>query len=236
MSWSFPGGSPSSSNSEAPSIIYHTPGVYDVTLKTITGLDTAVVTKTGYVNIRPGAQVTDPVGPAVACTNNPSATSVFSTTSTSATQFVWDLYPANGAGTIVNNGSTATINWEHNWFGTASVRVKGINDCGEGEWTEYTDISAVNCTGVESNAATLPVTVYPNPASKELNVVITTKNPDLVEVRLMNAIGKVVANDNVQVNGRTISTLNVSRLPEGMYFLSVTGKDLKSSLKITIQR
>ena len=236
MTWLFPGGSPNTSTAEAPSVIYHTPGVYDVTLITTTGLDSDTVTKADYVNIRPGAEVTVPVGPPIVCTNNSAASTIYSTTSSSATQYVWDFYPATGAGTLVNNGATATVNWVHNWFGIASIRVKGVNDCGDGEWSEYMDISAVNCTGVETTASTQPVSVYPNPASKELNVVLTCKNPDLVEVRLMNAVGKVVANDNVQVIGKAVSTLNVSRLPEGMYFLSVTGRDLKASQKITIQR
>jgi PKD repeat protein len=234
--WLFPGGSPSSSTSEAPSIIYHIPGMYDVTMITTTGLDSDTVVKTDYVNIRPGAEVTDPIGPQIVCTNNPSSSTTYSTSSISASQYIWDLYPASGAGTIINNGATATINWVNNWYGTASIRVKGINDCGEGVWTQYMDISAVNCTGVESNAQILPVSVYPNPASKDLNVVLNCKNPDLVEVRLMNAVGKVVAHDLVQVNGKAVSNLNVSRLSEGMYFLSINGKEIKSSFKITIQR
>jgi PKD repeat protein len=236
MTWLFPGGSPATSTSLTPSIIYHTPGVYDVSLITTTGLDTDTVIKSGFVNIHPGAEVTDPAGPQIVCTNNPSSSTIYSTSSASATQYIWDFYPASGAGTIVNNGATATINWVNNWYGTASIRVKGINDCGEGSWTQFMDISAVNCTGMESNVQVQPVSVYPNPASKDLNVILNCKNPDLVEVRLMNAVGKVVAHDLVQVNGKAVSNLNVSRLSEGMYFLSVNGKEIKSSFKITIQR
>jgi PKD repeat protein len=234
--WLFPGGSPSTATNTTPSIIYHTPGVYDVTLITTTGLDSDTVVKAGYVTIHPGAEVTDPVGPQIVCTNNPSSSSTYATSSNGASQYIWEMYPATGAGTLVNNGSTAAINWVHNWFGTASIRVKGISDCGEGAWTQYMDISAVNCTGVDVTPSTQPVQVYPNPASKELNVVLTCKNPDVVEVRLMNAVGKVVVSDMVQVNGKAVSNLNVSRLPEGMYFLSISGKDIKSSQKITIQR
>jgi len=236
MTWLFPGGSPSTATNGTPSIIYHTPGVYDVTLITTTGLDSDTVVKAGYVNIHPGAEVTDPAGPQIVCTNNPSSSTVYSTSSSSASQYIWDLYPASGAGSLINNGSSATVNWVHNWYGTASIRVKGINDCGEGNWTQYMDISAVNCTGVETNAQAQAVSVYPNPASKDLNVVLNCKNPDLVEVRLMNAVGKVVAHDLVQVNGKAVSNLNISRLPEGMYFLSISGKDIKTSQKITIQR
>jgi PKD repeat protein len=60
VSWLFPGGTPASSTSEAPSILYKTPGTYDVTLITTTGLDVDTVVKTGFVTVRPGAIVTIP--------------------------------------------------------------------------------------------------------------------------------------------------------------------------------
>lgn len=236
MSWQFPGGTPATSTTEAPSIVYHTPGVYDVILTTTTGLQNQTVVKTGYVNIRPGAEVTDPVGPQLVCTNNQGQTTDYTTSSNGATSYIWDLYPASGAGTLVNNGATATVSWTHNWYGIASIRVKGINDCGEGEWTQYMDISAVNCTGKDESASADPINVYPNPASKELNISLYSRNPELVEIRLMNALGKVMANETVQVNGKTNTSINVLRMPEGMYFLSINGKTLKSSQKVTIQR
>jgi hypothetical protein len=236
FTWTFPGGTPSSSSAEAPAITYNTPGVYDVFLTTTTGLQTQTSAKVGYVNIRPGADVTDPAGPQIVCTNNLGQTTDYVTNSASATSFIWDFYPATGAGTLTNNGATATIAWNHNWYGTASIRVKGINDCGEGEWTEYMDISAVNCTGLDDNDNAQPITVYPNPAHKDLNITLVSRAPETVEIRLMNALGKLMANEVVQVNGKTTTTINVSRMPEGMYFLSINGKELKSSQKITIQR
>ncbi len=236
IEWQFPGGTPSTATGDAPSIIYHTPGVYDVIMTTTTGLQSETITKNAYVNIRPGAEVTDPVGPIVVCTNNQGQTTDYTTTSTGATSYIWDMYPATGAGTIVNNGATATISWNHNWYGIASLRVKGISECGEGAWTQYMDISAVNCTGEEENTVVQAITVYPNPAHKELNIRLNSKTEDIVEIRLMNALGKVMAKETVQVNGKSITTLNISRMPEGMYFLSINGKELKQSQKVTIQR
>lgn len=152
------------------------------------------------------------------CTNNQGQTTDYITTSTGATSYIWDLYPATGAGTIVNNGATATVSWNHNWYGIASIRVKGVSECGEGSWTQYMDISAVNCTGEEENTVVQAITVYPNPAHKELNIRLNSKTEDIVEIRLMNALGKVMAKETVQVNGKSITTLNISRMPEGNVF------------------
>ena len=230
-SWLFPGGTPSSSTSESPSVIYNTPGVYDVTLITKTGLSVDTVLKANYVNIRPGADVTTPTGLTMVCTNNIGQTTDYTTISASATSYNWELYPVN-AGTIINNGATCTVQWVHNWYGIASIRVRGSNDCGLGNWTEYMDINCNSCVGLDENPKSQPVSIYPNPASKEMNLVFNTDYQEFVTIKLMNALGKVVFTDKVSGKNHSI---NVSRLPEGMYFLNVEGQKLNYTQKVTIQ-
>jgi PKD repeat protein len=50
-SWSFPGGTPNSSNSPQPSITYNTPGTYNVTLTAANANGSDVATKTGYIRV-----------------------------------------------------------------------------------------------------------------------------------------------------------------------------------------
>jgi hypothetical protein len=40
------------------------------------------------------------------------------------------------AGTVSGNGSTVTINWTPGWSGIAHVKVKGINSCGTGPYSD----------------------------------------------------------------------------------------------------
>ncbi|MFL5762601.1 MAG: M43 family zinc metalloprotease [Bacteroidia bacterium] len=57
--WSFPGGSPSTSTAASPVVTYATEGVYDVTLTATNSGGTGTVTKTGYIVVRGGyAEVT----------------------------------------------------------------------------------------------------------------------------------------------------------------------------------
>ena len=50
--WSFPGGTPSSySGITPPTIVYNTPGIYDVTLVVSDGTNTDTETKTGYITV-----------------------------------------------------------------------------------------------------------------------------------------------------------------------------------------
>jgi hypothetical protein len=236
VSWLFPGGSPSSSTSEAPSILYQTPGIYDVIMITKTGLDTDSVVKDDYVTIRPGAITTTPVGNTLVCTNNLNQTTDYTTEGGSAgTTYIWDIYPATGAGTITNNGASCTIHWTHNWNGTASLRVRGTNDCGLGPWTEYMDISCTSCVGIGEKEQSQQVSVFPNPASKDLTVNINTGTSEVLSIKLINALGTVVYSKNISTTGKLNHVINVSGFAEGMYFLNVEGKKVNSSQKITIQ-
>ncbi len=50
-SWTFPGGTPSSSNAQNPVVVYSTPGTYDVTLSVTSAGGTAALTKNNFVKI-----------------------------------------------------------------------------------------------------------------------------------------------------------------------------------------
>lgn len=233
--WFFPGGTPNTSTQDNPVILYKTPGTYDVKLVTKTGLHYDTVLKEAYVTIKPGADVTTPAGPALICTNNAGQVTTYTTESPSAISFTWDLYPAS-AGTLTPGGSSATVSWNKDYYGWASIRVRGTNDCGVGDWSEYMDIACSNCTGVENEAEVSPLSVYPNPASKTLNVTLNGKVTEPVSMRIISTLGKVMYSENVVLNGKTQRSINVADLPEGLYFLHVNGKQFKSSQKITIDR
>jgi hypothetical protein len=47
----------------------------------------------------------------------------------------WEFLPAE-AGTIVQNDLQVTIFWNANFFGQASLRARGENSCGPGEWSD----------------------------------------------------------------------------------------------------
>ncbi|PLW94330.1 MAG: hypothetical protein C0591_13070, partial [Marinilabiliales bacterium] len=58
-SWSFPGGSPSSSNEQNPSIVYNTPGNYDVSLTVSNSHGTDIITKNAYITVGSPAPIAD---------------------------------------------------------------------------------------------------------------------------------------------------------------------------------
>ncbi|MBN3034247.1 MAG: T9SS type A sorting domain-containing protein [Bacteroidales bacterium] len=79
------------------------------------------------VPVPPGA----PTGPSSLCENSINTT--YNTSgSPGATSYVWVLSPA-GAGIISGSGQIGIVDWSPTFTGQASVTVKGVNNCGEGD-------------------------------------------------------------------------------------------------------
>ncbi|MGM0478221.1 MAG: zinc-dependent metalloprotease [Bacteroidota bacterium] len=51
--WNFEGGTPSTSNAQDPSVVYNTPGTYEVELTATDGSNSATETKTSYITVLP---------------------------------------------------------------------------------------------------------------------------------------------------------------------------------------
>jgi len=233
--WYFPGGSPETSTDVAPLVTYANPGVYDVKLITTTGLTNDTVTKAGYITVNAGAVLTTPDGPDIACTNYVFQTSTYTTTGSSNT-YNWEIIPAE-AGTLISDSSSCTVTWTPAWTGTASIRVQGTNDCGVGEWTANKDIIAQICTGLNESQVNLPLSVFPNPANANINIVMNAGSADQVNINLINSLGKVVyTENNVNISGVATRSIKTSSLPQGVYVLKIEGDSFKASAKVNIQR
>ncbi|MHC1706705.1 MAG: C25 family cysteine peptidase [Bacteroidales bacterium] len=129
--WSFPGGTPPSSNLQNPVITYVNTGSYDVTLIISDGADSDTLTKTDYIQIinMPG-QANAPSGPATLCNNTPFT--VLTTLPVSgATTYQWNISPSN-AGVISGTTTSATIYWNVTFSGLVSITVTAGNTCGDG--------------------------------------------------------------------------------------------------------
>jgi len=135
--WTFPGGTPSSSTQESPTVVYNTPGTYDVTLYVNDGFTNDEITKTAYITSSSEAPGTPgaPEGPDQLCKNPPN--SDFTTSgSANAVLYDWEIDPVT-AGFIMNDGNqSVTINFVNAFVGTASLKVKATNGCGESEFSD----------------------------------------------------------------------------------------------------
>ena len=121
--WSFPGGSPSSSTEQNPSVIYNTPGIYTVSLEASTAAGTETFTQNGFivVNTVPDAGFTS-------SNNGPDYS--FTNTSNDATSYSWSF--GDGVGT----SSEENPNYSYTMDGTYIVTMVATNDCGSTTYEE----------------------------------------------------------------------------------------------------
>ena len=69
------------------------------------------------------------------------------------------------------------------------------------------------------------VNIYPNPAADYLNIDMEGFNGQQVQVIITDMGGKQVINNTLKVNGSQTSTLDVSSLPTGTYFIQIQTED-----------
>jgi len=138
-SWTFEGGTPSTSSEQNPSVVYDTPGLYDVELEIIsTDEQTSSTLMADYMNILDTpAQAATPEGPVSVCTDP--ASDYTSAGADDATSYEWTLSP-EFAGSIDENGLEATVTWDVEFSGIATLTITGINACGEGTPSEELEI------------------------------------------------------------------------------------------------
>lgn len=152
--WTFEGGTPSTSTDENPSVVYNTPGVYDVTLQATFGSETDTQVYTDYISVlETPAKADMPTGENDVCTG---LTYFYETSElTYATDYEWELSTAD-AGIITWENNVATFEADASWTGDFTISVRGTNLCGDGEWSDliectlYTSPTEFNLDGDNS--------------------------------------------------------------------------------------
>ncbi len=141
-SWSFPGGTPSTSTVQNPTVVYNTAGTYDVTLNAfnLAGNQAGSMSKPAYISVN-SAPVTPaiPSGISGLCVNPPDQT-YFTNPVANTTGYEWALVPAS-AGVVTNNGTSCMVNFDNAFVGIAQLKVRCMNACGNGPWSPYLNIT-----------------------------------------------------------------------------------------------
>ncbi len=133
--WEFEGGEPSVSNEQNPLVTYDIAGTYDVTLTVYGTSSSNTLTKSDYINVvlAPGMAAT-PTGETLFC-ENPSNKTYQSLGAAHAEFYEWVVEPTS-AGVISGTGLSVIMNWADDFSGLAEIKVRGINICGEGEFSD----------------------------------------------------------------------------------------------------
>jgi len=103
----------------------------------------------------------------------------------------------------------------------------------------FTTLAAAAVTVSSSSSSLqekLTITAYPNPVNSELKVSGHLKAGGLIDVQIVNSTGQVVARHSYNFNSGDFSaSIDVSKLPTGVYIVVVDNKGEKATLNILKQ-
>ncbi|OFX48913.1 MAG: hypothetical protein A2046_07995 [Bacteroidetes bacterium GWA2_30_7] len=141
--WDFPGGTPSSSTDQNPSIVYSTAGVYDATLIVVNGYGSDTITKTAYIEVIEQTPIIEFVGNPATIT---AGATVFYTDQTtfSPTSWLWDFPGGNPSSSTLQNPQVA-----YDAAGVYDVTLTASNTYGPDTLTKtaYITVNAPPATG-----------------------------------------------------------------------------------------
>lgn len=93
---------------------------------------------------------------------------------------------------------------------------------------KYSNVVTITLPDVTSRVA-----LFPNPASHEVNVTITTAIDGKVKWQLIDNAGRIVSHSSIAAKkGNNNLVINLNRLSTGTYFLIVSGADIDQKVKL----
>ncbi len=150
-----------------------------------------------------------------------------------ANYYQWAVDPAE-AGDIVGIGTSGTINWNPSFLGTASISVKAINSCGEGDYSDGFDVSVDNTVSISENNQIEKIMVYPNPSGGSFNI-HALSNMENARILVTTILGKeVYSYESDIISGATLR-IDLSTIEKGLYILSVSTNEIHFTEKLILK-
>jgi len=131
-------------------------------------------------------------------------------------------------------------NFTGSYSGTGSVATCFFNIVSCGCWlgldgTHYR-LASSNNTGINGADVAESISVFPNPAKDNMNVVIASVNGGNYNLVVVDMMGKIIKNENVVANpGLNSYQLNIANLPSGNYIISEQGVNGYQKTIVTIR-
>lgn len=146
----------------------------------------------------------------------------------------WILSPEEAGTLEMISQNEIKVTWAEGYFAEGTLKVRGMNDCGYGEFSAEFVVSVEDCTGVDESPEN-NFSVYPNPANEEIAIQINNLPAEPSAIIIYNLLGETVMETKI-VNNMAKTIVNVSGLNEGLYFVSIKSGDSVQLQKLVINR
>ena len=138
-SWSFPGGTPSSSTEQNPVVVYNSAGIYDVELTVTNAAGSNTSTQQNLISVGEG--------PTAGFTNSENGLTVtFANSSSNTNSYLWDFGDGNSS---MDENPVHTYDTEAIYTVTLSV----TNDCGTDIFTSQVNLTTIPLAGFNTSGS-----------------------------------------------------------------------------------
>ncbi len=149
----------------------------------------------------------------------------FTNTSIGAASYSWDF------GDFTNSSAIAPTH-AYAVNGTYTVVLTAIN----GNCTDTTIFLVDVTVGLNEVATSSNLTIFPNPANETVNVSFEQNTNDLIQIELIDATGRVIAqNQSIEIGTNNVS-FDVTNLSSGFYTVRLTNSNGSENQKLMIQK
>ncbi|MBE0661531.1 MAG: S8 family peptidase [Bacteroidales bacterium] len=180
-------------------------------------------------------QPATPAGPASVDLHKITQSSYQIESITNADHYEWVLEPEE-AGALSADGVQATIAWNTDFLGNATLKVIAINHCGQSEVSQELEIELFNSVGI-AEINLLNMRVFPNPSEGRFIIAFDSRVKTDGFIFVSNSLGETVYSEPIAIeNGHFSYSLDLSQLSQGIYNLVVYSDQGQSSTRILIFR
>lgn len=217
--WEFPGGTPSVSTEQHPTVTYINPGTYDATLTAQNAFGESTILLSEVVSASPLPTV------AFSISNNALVVAL-TNLSQNADSYSWDF----------GDGSTSTEpnpSHEYATSGNYLITLQAINTCGTSILQLWV---TVTLSGTGAPAALAWLRVSPNPSNGEFQLELHDQASSQLSWRLFNAQGQSLGQQELGAfNGNFQGNLDFRNLPAAVYWLQVRTAEKQSWVKLVVE-
>lgn len=222
--WTFAGGTPSTSISSSPTVVYKETGIYPVTLKVKTSTDEHIVTKNALIKVN-SAPETDF---SYALLSQDTVKFINKTNTFGlATTYNWSF------GDNTNSNEFAPIH-KYPKSGTYTAKLTAQNSCGAIQksqqfTTKFTSVNELSYNGI--------IKILPNPNNGIFNIEIENDYIGIYKIFIINELGSIVFEKEFLKNSEIYNELlDLNIFPSGIYALILKDTVSSFSNKIIIQK
>ncbi|MBW6460503.1 MAG: PKD domain-containing protein [Bacteroidales bacterium] len=237
-SWSFGGGEPSTSGNQHPdSIVYNTPGAFDVSLTASNSGGSDTELKENYILVNPGLAPTADFYADVTEITAGDTVNFFDLSTGDPTQWLWSFAGATPPSSGMQNPTGIVYPDE----GTYNVQLRARNAFGVNIMLKENYIVVGNVSIKDLNRRE-DLIVYPNPAKNTVYVRHGGMEAwghgghgGMVMVELIDIMGNTVLNTSVEPSGNQFM-LDLGKQPAGLYILRIISGENTYQKKISVIR